>query len=141
MICKSKPKSAAEAHETMRRRRRAVTDSGSKSVPYPLAGYRISLSLCTHSGCKHIGSRYRIPYVPHTHIWAGDLGESDGAAETLVTLETVRNFYQDIFADPTNLRIIVLKTDLKLHCLQKVPLLLVVGIIQQFFNVRANAGD
>jgi hypothetical protein len=73
------------------------------------------------------------------HVWSGDIGELDGAGETLITLG-----------------IIVLQADLKLDGLEKVALLGFLGIFlklvsdavnawtwtyKQFLDVLTDAGD
>jgi hypothetical protein len=58
------------------------------------------------------------------HARTGKGGELDGSRETLVTLGVV-----------------VLETDLELDGLEEVPLLGLVGVLEELLNVRANAGD
>jgi hypothetical protein len=58
------------------------------------------------------------------HSRTRNTGEFDSSRETLVTL-----------------RIIILEADLELNGLQKVPLLGVVGIVQEFLYVRTHTGD
>lgn len=62
--------------------------------------------------------------LPDGHVWARDLGELDGARETLVTL-----------------RVIVLQADLELDGLEKVALLLLVGVGEQLLHVGTHTSD
>lgn len=62
--------------------------------------------------------------APDAHVGTRDRGQLDGAGETLVTLGVV-----------------VLETDLELDGLEEVPLLGLVGVLEELLNVRANAGD
>lgn len=58
------------------------------------------------------------------HVRAGNLGELDGAGETLVTL-----------------RVVVLEADLELDGLEEVALLLLVAVLEQLLHVRTHASD
>jgi hypothetical protein len=62
-------------------------------------------------------------YIPNGHSWAGNIGQTDGARETLVTLGVV-----------------VLQTDLKLDGFEKVTLLLVLGVFQKLLDILAHSG-
>jgi hypothetical protein len=61
--------------------------------------------------------------IPDAHVWAGNLGETDGSRETLVTL-----------------RIIVLEADLQLDGLEEVALLGLEGVVQELLDVGAHSG-
>jgi hypothetical protein len=61
--------------------------------------------------------------APDAHVGAGQVGQLDGARETLVTLGVV-----------------VLQADLKLNGLEEVTLLLVEGVLQQLLDILAHAG-
>lgn len=58
------------------------------------------------------------------HVRAGDLGELDGAGETLVTL-----------------RVVVLEADLELDGLEEVALLLLIAVLEQLLHVLTHASD
>lgn len=58
------------------------------------------------------------------HTRAGYAGKFDGSRETLVTL-----------------RVIVLQADLQFDGLKEVSLLCLGRVFEEFFNVRADAGD
>jgi hypothetical protein len=60
----------------------------------------------------------------NAHARTGKGGELDGSGETLVTLGVV-----------------VLEADLEFDGLEEVPLLGLVGVLEELLNVRANAGD
>jgi hypothetical protein len=61
--------------------------------------------------------------APDAHSWARDLGELDGAGETLVTLG-----------------IVVLEANLELDGLEEVSLLLLEGVIEQLLHICAHSG-
>lgn len=61
--------------------------------------------------------------APDAHVGAGQVGQLDGARETLVTLG-----------------VIVLQADLKLNGLEEVTLLLVEGVLQQLLDILTHAG-
>ena len=60
----------------------------------------------------------------HRLTRTGKRGELDGSRETLVTLGVV-----------------VLEADLEFDGLEEVPLLGLVGVLEELLNVRTNAGD
>lgn len=62
--------------------------------------------------------------IPDGHVRTGDVGETDGTAETLVTLG-----------------VIVLQSDLKLDRLEEVSLLLIVGVFEERLHIGADSGD
>lgn len=61
--------------------------------------------------------------IPDAHVGARNRGQLDGAGETLVTL-----------------RIIVLESDLELDGLEKVTLLLLIGVLQELVDLRPDVG-
>jgi len=61
--------------------------------------------------------------APDGHAGTRNGGQLDGARETLVTLG-----------------VIVLQTDLQLDGLEEVPLLLVVGVVEQLLDILAHSG-
>jgi len=76
-------------------------------------------------GCKYAPiSPISSSDAPDGHVRARNTRQLDGTRETLVTL-----------------RVIVLETDLQLDRLEEVPLLGVVGVVEQLLHVRAHSGD
>lgn len=61
--------------------------------------------------------------APDAHAGTRNAGQLDGAGETLVTLG-----------------VIVLQTDLELDGLEEVPLLLVLGVVEQLLDILAHSG-
>jgi hypothetical protein len=61
--------------------------------------------------------------VPNAHSWARDNWETDGSAETLITL-----------------RIIVLKTDLEFDGFEEVSLLGLEGVFEETLDVGTHSG-
>ena len=65
----------------------------------------------------------RVVNIPDAHSWARDNWESDGSAETLVTL-----------------RIIVLEADLELDSFEEVSLLGLEGVLKETLDVGTHSG-
>ena len=107
-------------------RRKSFTHISAHGIDTVVLG-TIDIVLVTEHADGHAcnQSAYSPPYtVTYLLTRARDVGQLDGSRETLVTL-----------------RVIVLEADLELDGLEEVPLLGLVGVLEELLDVGADTGD